>query len=194
MNQTVKKLYYQYWFQPTTKNTSKRPLNITIKTRKKKWSHLSHTNVWHLIPSYIWLYRLMSHKLVLDQENQKKGDNVLLRFQLYPFQHIVIEHYSASHIVTKQRLLNYLLGAPLKYMHLIVSHQTAQIESNFPLSMKDSFEVLQKRQEHKLWSNRNSCRLEESVCFLSASQVFWRTWEYICSFLSIVPKNKQKKR
>lgn len=95
----------------------------------------------------------MSHKLVLDQENQKKGDNVLLRFQLYPFQHIVIEHiehYSASHIVTKQRLLNYLLGAPLKYMHLIVSHQTAQIESNFPLSMKDSFEVLQKRQEHKL--------------------------------------------
>lgn len=92
----------------------------------------------------------MSHKLVLDQENQKKGDNVLLRFQLYPFQHIVIEHYSASYIVTKQRLLNYLLGAPLKYMHLIVSHQTAQIESNFPLSMKDSFEVFQKRQEHKL--------------------------------------------
>lgn len=91
----------------------------------------------------------------------------------------------ASHIETKDRLSHFWLESPLKCMHLIVLRQTAHIKSDFLLWMNDSFEVLQKRQKHKLW-NITSCSLVEDACVSSTLFVVFKNPKVYSMFSSII--------
>lgn len=79
-------------------NYKKKSINQTIEITKKSYSVHTYQRRKYILPSDIWLFRLMSYLLESKQEIHTKV--VLVCFLWYPLRHIVKEQDTANHNVS----------------------------------------------------------------------------------------------